>query len=78
MGGLLLKSKQISSLQLRLQKHKKYDLKKNPFVQYGGAVGSKSQNFTLKFYTPTNAAPHRDSVVSVQYVRTPTKSLSKI
>ena len=39
MNGSLLKGKQIPSLLLYLQKHKKYDIK-NPFLQYSGAVGS--------------------------------------
>ena len=39
--GLLLKGKQISSLQLPLQKHKMYDLKKSiPPIQWGSWISS--------------------------------------
>ena len=37
MKSSLLKGKQISLLPLQLKKHKKYDLKKNPFLQYDGS-----------------------------------------
>ena len=44
MKGSLLKGKLISSLPLRLRKHKMYDLK-NPFPQIGGIVGSRAHCF---------------------------------
>ena len=49
MKGSLLKGKQISSLLLRLQKHKKYDQKvwskTKQFLQYDGAVRSSPCHF---------------------------------
>ena len=45
MKNSLLEDKQISLLPLCLQKHKKYDLKKNPFLQFDGAVGSCPHSF---------------------------------
>ena len=45
MTGFLLQDKQTSLLPLRLQKHKKYDLKKILFPEYDGTVISCSHRF---------------------------------